>query len=99
MTALDWVLTLSLPVVILALAVESVHTMGATIYVETTIPSFYYEVRTEPEMLARRSWTREWWSISAGRDDLVTSRVNSLLGLYVPELVTHLELLGEEDED
>lgn len=33
----------------------------ARIYVETTIPSFYYEVRTEPEMVARREWTRQWW--------------------------------------
>ena len=31
------------------------------VYVETTIPSFYHEIRTEPEMVARRLWTREWW--------------------------------------
>ncbi len=30
-------------------------------YIETTIPSFYHEIRTEPEMVARRQWTREWW--------------------------------------
>ncbi len=29
--------------------------MRRTIYVETTIPSFYFEVRTAPEMVARRS--------------------------------------------
>ena len=44
----------------------------ARIYVETTIPSFYHEVRNEPEMIARRNWTREWWSLSVGRDELVT---------------------------
>ncbi|MBC7815477.1 MAG: type II toxin-antitoxin system VapC family toxin [Planctomycetaceae bacterium] len=31
------------------------------VYVETTIPSFYHEIRQEPEMVARRGWTREWW--------------------------------------
>jgi predicted nucleic acid-binding protein len=31
------------------------------VYIETTIPSFCYEVRTEPEMIARRNWTRAWW--------------------------------------
>jgi hypothetical protein len=31
------------------------------VYVETTIPSFYHEVRSDPEMVARRDWTREWW--------------------------------------
>ncbi len=36
--------------------------MKPTIYVETSISSFYFEVRTEPEMVARRNWTREWWN-------------------------------------
>ena len=44
----------------------------ARIYVETTIPSFYYEVRTEPEMIARRNWTRDWWAVALERDELVT---------------------------
>jgi|SRR5882672_3313458 len=35
--------------------------MNRRVYIETTIPSFYHEVRTEPEMVARREWTREWW--------------------------------------
>lgn len=35
--------------------------MKPTVYIETTIPSFYFEVRPEPEMVARRNWTREWW--------------------------------------
>ena len=46
----------------------------ARIYIETTIPSFYYEVRTEPEMVARRNWTRRWLDAAkAGSDELVTS--------------------------
>jgi len=32
-----------------------------TVYIETTIPSFYFEIREEPEMVARRNWTRQWW--------------------------------------
>jgi predicted nucleic acid-binding protein len=43
------------------------------VYVETTIPNFYYETRTQPELVARREWTREWWSDAAQRYELVTS--------------------------
>jgi hypothetical protein len=43
------------------------------IYIETTIPSFYFEVRTEPEMVARRHWTRAWWDAAVVRDEMVTS--------------------------
>lgn len=35
--------------------------MEPLVYIETTIPSFYFEVHQEPEMVARRNWTREWW--------------------------------------
>ena len=35
--------------------------MNRRVYIETTIPSFYHEVRAEPDMVARRAWTREWW--------------------------------------
>jgi predicted nucleic acid-binding protein len=31
------------------------------IYIETTIPSFNYNQRPQPEMVARMNWTREWW--------------------------------------
>ncbi|MFN0316487.1 MAG: hypothetical protein ACKVQA_15805, partial [Burkholderiales bacterium] len=42
-------------------------------YVETTIPSFYYEERPAPDIAARREWTRQWWASAAARYDLVTS--------------------------
>ncbi len=46
----------------------------ARIYIETTIASFYVEVRTEPEMVARRNWTRQWFDgANGGSDELVTS--------------------------
>lgn len=35
--------------------------MQPSVYIETSIPSFYYEVRTRSDMVARRDWTREWW--------------------------------------
>jgi hypothetical protein len=35
--------------------------MPFRIYIETTIPSFYFEQRPEAEMVARRRWTRKWW--------------------------------------
>lgn len=35
--------------------------MKPVVYIETSIPSFFYEKRNEPEMVARRNWTREWW--------------------------------------
>jgi predicted nucleic acid-binding protein len=44
-----------------------------TVYIETTIPSFYHETRQEPEMVARRQWTRRWWDQCASSYDLVTS--------------------------
>ena len=46
--------------------------MKSRVYVETSIPSFYYEVRTEPEMVARRDWTRQFWD-NAADYELVTS--------------------------
>jgi predicted nucleic acid-binding protein len=42
-------------------------------YIETTIPSFYHEVRTSPDIVARRDWTRTWWGIASARYRLVTS--------------------------
>jgi len=35
--------------------------MKPRVYIETSIPSFYHEIRAEPEMVARRDWTRHWW--------------------------------------
>lgn len=43
------------------------------VYVETTIPSFYHDVRTAPHIVVRRDWTRQWWSTAAGQYELVIS--------------------------
>ena len=39
------------------------------VYVETTVPSFYHETRTAPDIVARREWTRQWWANSIGRHE------------------------------
>jgi predicted nucleic acid-binding protein len=58
-----------------------------TVYIETSIPSFYYEVRTEAEFVAMRNWTRLWWDES--RD---------LLECYTSEAVLHELESGEHPE-
>jgi hypothetical protein len=45
----------------------------AVVYVETTIPSLYHDVRPSPEIVARRNWTRQWWGSAHARYRLVTS--------------------------
>ncbi|CAD0227826.1 MULTISPECIES: type II toxin-antitoxin system VapC family toxin [Planktothrix] len=47
--------------------------MKSKVYIETSIPSFYYEIRTEPDMIARKEWTCLWWDQISSRYDLVTS--------------------------
>jgi predicted nucleic acid-binding protein len=56
------------------------------VYVETSIPSFYHEVRTTPDIVARRDWTRQWWEEAAGKYELVTSpAVINELSAGIPE--------------
>jgi predicted nucleic acid-binding protein len=45
------------------------------VYVETTIPSFYYDTRDSPAVVERRETTRTWWTHAAHRYELVTSSV------------------------
>jgi len=47
--------------------------MMARVYIETTIPSFYYTLRTDVESVARMNWTRRWWSEFARQFTLVSS--------------------------
>jgi hypothetical protein len=47
--------------------------MKLSVYIETMIPSFYHAGRTEPEMIARRDWTRQWWDHHRARYDVFTS--------------------------
>jgi predicted nucleic acid-binding protein len=43
------------------------------IYIETTIPSAYFDERTAPAMVARRETTRRWWATARAKYDLRTS--------------------------
>ena len=78
--------------------------MRTLVYVETSIPSFYYKSRTEPDMVARRNWTRMWWKVAPARHELVTSAaiIDELAkGAYVSrreclELVAGLRILAME---
>ncbi|MDT5121953.1 MAG: hypothetical protein QOC96_1435 [Acidobacteriota bacterium] len=47
--------------------------MQSQVYIETSIPSFYVEMRSEPEMVARREWTRDWWDNHRQNYEVVTS--------------------------
>lgn len=47
--------------------------MATRAYVETSIPSFFFEARTPPDMVARRDWTRAWWARAGATSELVTS--------------------------
>lgn len=64
--------------------------MNRRTYVETSIPSFYFELRPQPEMVARREWTRAWWASAAGTTELVTS-------LAVVEELERGEFQAKED--
>ena len=46
----------------------------ARIYIETTVVSFYFNARPEPEMVARQNWSRRWLDAALlASDELVTS--------------------------
>jgi len=44
-----------------------------TVYIETSIPSFYYTLRTDAASVARMHWTRQWWHEYADDCTLLTS--------------------------
>jgi predicted nucleic acid-binding protein len=47
--------------------------MAGRVYVETSIPSFYCETRTDSEAVARRDWTRRWWDDHRQQYEVFTS--------------------------
>jgi predicted nucleic acid-binding protein len=68
----------------------------ATVYIETTIPSFYFETRTSARAVAWREATRRWWSRHRSRYDLVTSAyvINELTAAPAAKSVQSLALLS-----
>ncbi|MFM8720260.1 MAG: hypothetical protein ACKOFH_12150, partial [Chthoniobacterales bacterium] len=71
--------------------------MKPTVYIETTIPSFYYETRTDSESIAMKDWTREWWGGPRLLCDCWTSIavVEELESGEHPEKQQKLDLLEE----
>ena len=49
--------------------------MPRLIYIETSVPSFYFDTRTAIELRARRNWTRRWRDDLQNDDQRVTSAV------------------------
>ena len=47
--------------------------MRSRVYIETSVASFYHEIRTEPDMVARREWTRRFWHDAKDSYSLLTS--------------------------
>lgn len=69
----------------------------ALYYIETTIPSFYHEVRPEPDMVARRDWTRRWLDSAVKTERVVTSAavLNELENGNFPGRQNAIELLDK----
>lgn len=70
--------------------------MKSLVYVETSVISFYHEVRTELELAARRQWTRSWWKSATRKYELLTSPavVEELRNGDHPSRSDCLELVG-----
>jgi len=47
--------------------------MVESVYIETSIFSFYHERRTSPAVIAMRDWTRQWWDGHRQRYEVATS--------------------------
>ena len=45
--------------------------MTKLVYVETSVPSFYFDTRPGHDMRAMRQWTRDWWALSKFDQELV----------------------------
>jgi hypothetical protein len=67
-----------------------------TVYIETSIPSWYYSIRTDPKAITTRDQTREWWDNKRSEYELFTSGavLDELEDGSHPLKVEKLELLG-----
>jgi hypothetical protein len=77
----------------------------ASVYIETTIPSYYYETRRTPSVQAWRAVTRVWWNDHRLSYRLCTSRfVHAELAMApaikrtrAAALLSEMEILAEPD--
>jgi len=68
--------------------------MNQLIYVETSIPGFYFETRPGAQMQARREWTHEWWDLAKWQDALFTSAVVVTELQETPDPARRQQMLG-----
>ena len=76
-----------------------------TVYIETTVPSLYFDERSDAKTVARREWTRNWWDNHRQRYRLVTgapvieelSRGNHLRKAEKLQLMEGVEVLPVTD--
>ncbi len=47
--------------------------MKPRVYIETSIPSYYCEIREDTESVAKKLLTREWWDNHRQHYELVTA--------------------------
>jgi predicted nucleic acid-binding protein len=47
--------------------------MKPTVYIETTVPSYYHNSRSDAEMVVFSQWTRDWWDNHRHEYEIVTS--------------------------
>ena len=43
------------------------------VYIETSIPSYYCETRTDAEAVVRRNWTQHWWDFKRNSYEVYVS--------------------------
>lgn len=80
--------------------------MKPKVYIETSIPSYYHEIRNDPESLSKRQWTKEWWNNQSQGYNLVTAppvldeleRGNYPTKEDTLKLVAHLPILAVNSE-
>src|SRR5438046_1656211 len=70
-----------------------------SVYIETSIPSFYFETRTTAAAVVWRTATRRWWDLRRRQFRLVTSEavVAELARAPAEKSVPGLEMLGGID--
>lgn len=59
--------------------------MKPRVYIETSIPSFFYDERKSHEAISRRNWTRSWWNNSTEFEKLSSIAVIGELS-FIPNL-------------
>ena len=72
------------------------NAMRKKVYIETSIPSFYYEDRSDAPAAARREWTRQWWDNNRDAYELLSSKRRvgrSFAATHIFPIISYLFLL------